>query len=232
MIQELLHALVQDVLMLLKEHPDFFSRSGSDRKEYSNTFSGAIGEWLSTVEESAFLEGFKKLVHIVNFPDERSRDSGAFIEVFCRYLVVDLVELLDTRPDSFYLQSVPDRLSNIVSDVSADSAFNKALLHVLSVFSLQELNTYIRNFLLQHVPEEKRSLVLVQTAFAPSADMKRGVRQDFSKGLGFSFVQFSTNPTIIGGMRIMENGKLRDASWYGHISALKHIDLNTLQTHG
>jgi hypothetical protein len=230
MIQELLHALVQDVLMLLKKYPDFFNGSDTERKAMADVFPGALGKWLASVDEHEFLEGFKKMVHIVNFPDERSKGSGAFIEVFCRYLVEDLVAILDTRLDSFYLLSVPERLKHLEADLDGNSAFSRALLHVLSVFSLQEVNISIRNFLLQHVPEEQRSLVLVQTAFAPTADMKNSVRADFSKGEGFSFVQFSTNPSIIGGMRIMKNGKLQDASWYGHISALKQIDLKTLKT--
>ena len=139
------------------------------------------------------------------------------------YLTQEFSLALNAIDSSFYSLNQVEREKIVKSLWQVDCEADKALSKVLINFSYQEI---VRNIQVLLEVTFGSPFILVQTPIGLSKDGKDEVSKKIQMNNDSPvIVQFQVNKNLIGGMRVFENGKVKDLSWMGRIEKIVKLNI-------
>lgn len=202
MLDELLSALIADLLSFLKKEKGFVTLLKGKREALSMSALGikTFSQYLSNLDEEGFVEDLRLCMALRKGVKEKT--CGGLIQNLQRFFVEEFPEL---------------------KEIPSSSRFGKTLQHAVSRLSSQEVNEEILTFL-EHYFNAPR--ILVQSPLPVDEKTRHEIRQRFLKTHPTSFPVFSVNAQLIGGIRFFINGKVKDYTWFSKVQKIHNLSLS------
>lgn len=193
-------AFIKDFLFLIRKEDDYFSKPLTSRKKSIKKILGNYPTPLSEYMLSISVLDFEKDLKDIHNKD--SKMYRACLEFALNYLPLLL--------DDWFDKSIPS---------------DKKILAKTKSFLLNEIKEYFKYSTFKESSEYISkslgdNLLLIQTPFVLGSKQKTEYRKKFLSKRDNEFVEFVVDPTLIGGMRILENEYLNDYSWYQKVISL------------
>lgn len=203
MINTFLQLVIKEILSLLTAEKTFFDLSQEERGEkaqqYLAPFS-SITHYLSTVTEKDFLQDLTGLISFLL--QGKKTEKTALIEALAEVCMFDLSKMVDGVA------------------FSTKTPFLEKILALFHIYSFQEISTEAARFLEKTVG---CCYIVVQTPTVLSPEMRQEIRKNLYEQHSYCFPSFALQKNLIGGMRILVNGKTTDLSWYGKVTRLSQL---------
>lgn len=214
MISDLTSALIKDTIAFLKKEKGFLSLSAEQRKQKSKAFAAL----LSDMSEADFVNDLERTLKVLKgaLPAKESR----LMQALGRYFSIDFPAVFDQLDRNFYQLSQKDQQDKIAQLLPEEANFFAVLRRYLVLYSPQEMTETIITFLAD-VTDSPR--LLVQSPVECDRETKTAIRQYFAQAHPNSFVAFSVNPQLIGGIRFFVDGKVEDHSWFSKIEQIHKL---------
>lgn len=217
MITTLTTAALKDLVSYLKEHPDFMSLQQEERAQKAP----AISSMVQGMDEAALLEDLKTTVKVIKGSSLAVESQIA--QALGRYFVIDFPEIFDQLSGAFHTDTAEKQMARLDELFPEKASFFTSLKQVLMVESPQEMSEYIIQYLTEVFSSPR---ILVQSPVDCTLETKSSIRNHYRKEYPQSFVAFSVNPQLIGGIRFFVDGDVVDHSWFariGDIRKLRHL---------
>lgn len=195
---------------------------------FNDYFTRLLLEHCQMVSESgqvdeATLEEISRVAHYVSSNDSKYIKESELLQKGVEYLTKDFALALNGIDSSFYGMSQSEREKAVNNLWKIDREVDKALMKVLVNCSYQEIVRNIQNLL---EVAFNSSFLLVQTP----TPLDKATKDEIVKKLQLEnkepvIVQFQVNQSIIGGMRIFQNGEVQDMSWMGRIEKIVNLNI-------
>lgn len=195
---------------------------------FNDYFTRLLLEHCQMVSESgqvddATLEEISRVAHYVSSNDAKYIKESELLQKGVEYLTKDFALALNGIDSSFYGMSQSEREKAVNDLWKIDREVDKALMKVLVNCSYQEIVRNIQNLL---EVAFNSSFLLVQTP----TPLDKPTKDEIVKKLQLEnkepvIVQFQVNQSIIGGMRIFQNGEVQDMSWMGRIEKIVNLNI-------
>lgn len=195
---------------------------------FNDYFTRLLLEHCQMVSESgqvddATLEEISRVAHYVSSNDAKYIKESELLQKGVEYLTKDFALALNGIDSSFYGMSQSEREKAVNDLWKIDREVDKALMKVLVNCSYQEIVRNIQNLL---EVAFNSSFLLVQTP----TPLDKATKDEIVKKLQLEnkepvIVQFQVNQSIIGGMRIFQNGEVQDMSWMGRIEKIVNLNI-------
>lgn len=219
MLKTISASALKDIIGMLKETPDFFSKDESGRTsvlerqlpDFPKTFVG----YLTAVSESDFMADLKVLFQVLDgFSVET---STGFLKAVTTYISHELGAILDQLDVDFFFLDYAERQKKLSGLFAQKSFLSEALLNLFIQSTYQELTeaSYQAINQVQDIPT-----IVVQSPVELSSAQRQEMRESFLEKHVNSFVEFQVNPLLIGGIRVFVEGEVVDHSWLGKVQAL------------
>ncbi len=196
--QQLIASPLSALLSMLQENVSFFALSRSDRASYTDSLSQALRDYLLSGSEEDFMMDMQSL-----FSTKGS--DNALSSALMTDLSTDLLALYDTFPEDFGLWASAKKEKHLAT--MAANNYHSVILH----YSQQEVEQAVAAVLQQFAPAI--DIIVVEAPRSVSAELKQQIRSHYQPNLVF----FHANQNLLGGMRVLQNGKLLDYSWSGKV---------------
>jgi len=214
MTTSLLSALTKDVLSLLKKEQGFFGLSDDQRRQKAPALSAYLGK----MSEEEFVNDLEVTIKAIR--GEGKLADSEMAKALSRYFLKDFPAVFDQLDREFYAMSEKDQQDKLDQCFPEQAAFYEELKYQLSVMSVQEITESIVNLLTELYDSPR---VLVQSPVECDQETKKQIREHFAKEQAQSFVAFSVNAQLIGGIRFFVDGKVQDLSWFSKIQHIKQL---------
>lgn len=216
MFNEFLTALLQKILVFLKEDSSFFEKTTATRKKHLEDLSipGSFKVYLEEVSEKEFLEDLAVILRFIRQPKEKAIKESKFFRSFVEFLTTELSKKIDFLDSHYYLLSASERKEFVEKLLKGESLLANALKAILINYTYQQLADNI-NYLAATVANS--NFIVVQSPREISHELKREIREELIKENPLQFPVFQINKKIIGGIRIFENGTTKDHSWLSRV---------------
>ena len=213
MIESFISSLIQDILMLLRPQKDFFGLDKVKRAQIAEDYSGSkvLADYLSHVSEAAFVDDLHTAL---------KEKKGPLVQLLADYFLREFPLVFDQLNSQFYRLSGPERKKFAESLFPKNTAFTSTAQEYLLLMSYQEISENIVVFLKECYDSPR---IMVQSPLETDSKTKTEIRQYFSKTFPRSFVTFSINSQLIGGIRFFVDGKVDDLSWFSKIQAIRSL---------
>ncbi len=196
---QMLAASLHPLLNLLHQNADFFDAADKKKMIVKHALSDEIGKYILGVSSDTFFKQLKALL-------KGSTDDNKLTEA----LVLDICESVftayDHLPDDFGSQPLVQR-EGLVNELPTTSSIKALMLN----FTRQELESAAQN-LLSELTTQLHS-VIIETPRPITSALRAAMRKRYQPHTVF----FHYNPSLLGGLRVLENGKMFDYSWSGKI---------------
>lgn len=202
MLDELLSALIADLLFFLKKEKGFFTLLKGKREALSrNAFQiKTFSEYLSNIDEAEFVEDLRLCIALRKGVKEKT--CGGLIQSLQRFFVEEFPEL---------------------KEIPSSSRFGSSLQRFVSRLSSQEIHEEILTFLERFFNAPR---ILVQSPIPVDEITRHEIRKRFLKTHPTSFPVFSVNAQLIGGIRFFINGKVQDFTWFSKVQKIHNLSLS------
>ncbi len=217
MIKTLTSAALKDLVSFLKANSDFMSMNEEQRAQKAP----AIAAMVQGMNAEELLNDLKITVKVIK-GSALAADSK-IVQSIGRYFVKDFPKAFDELTSIFYSSSAAQQVQKLEELFSEKAEFFKALKQVLAVESPQEVTEHVIHFLTEVFSSPR---ILVQSPLECELETKTSIRAHYIKEYPQSFVAFSVNPQLIGGIRFFVDGDVVDHSWFariGDIRKLRHL---------
>jgi len=214
MISDLTSALIKDTIAFLKQEKGFLSLSADQRQQKAPAYAAL----LDGMSESDFVNDLERTLKVLK-GSLAARDSR-LMQSLGRYFCKDFPAVFDQLDRDFYRLPDADQASKIEALLPEKERFFGVLRHYVSLYSPQEMTETIIGFLADIANSPR---ILVQSPVECDRETKTGIRQHFAQDHSTSFVAFSVNPQLIGGIRFFVDGKVDDHSWFSKIQSLNRL---------
>ena len=220
MMKFLISAVIEDFLLLLKQQRDFFQLEKEKRLSLAQQAwgEGALSSYLSIVTEKAFIHDLAAALKALK--GNPATDDRGMLEAFGAYFVEEFPAAFD-QLDRTHADSSEDQQQRELKKLfPEETVFFRALRSVLLGHSPQEISEAIVDFLrfLHRSPR-----VIIQSPLPCDQETKREIRATFFKTHPKSFLTFSVNKQLIGGIRFFVDGQVDDLSWFSKIQTFGQL---------
>jgi hypothetical protein len=222
MLQSISSSVIKDFLNVLKEHKDFYAQS--DDKKLQSIESTLKGKY-TTKFTSLFIKLDKKsfvldMKATIDFIKGDHAKPSELVNTITSFLTEDITNIIDQLDTEFFFIPEKERFKTLSKHFTL-SHLGKYMLEKISCSTYQELNEEIYTTLnnIKEIP-----VTLVQTPVELNADQKLQVRKHFLKENTYSFVEFQITPSLLGGIKVFQNGHIIDNSWRAKISSLNNMN--------
>ena len=218
MIDKIILLCLSLLLKFLDENSDFFEGTKSDKKSFisDSKLPTFLKMYLLEVKQDKFLSDLKDTTKYLKTSVVSSNNS--FMKSVSLFLSYSLSVKIDSLPLNYDLESLDNRKVTLEKLISGKTDLAEILVEYLSNSNLQVIFKQIQS--LANKFADKKSVV-VQSANVLSYDLKQNVREYFHKLDKFCYPVFSVQPKLLGGLRIIVDGKSIDSSYASMINNLK-----------
>ncbi len=222
MLKQIGAAALKDITGMLMKEKSFFSADHDTRKaviqKYVPGYPEALVVYLTSVSELDFMADIKKALEVFN--GFSVPGNVGFLKALTAYISHDMGVALDQLNTGFFFMSLEERskqLSSLFSDASflADVSIS---LFLGSTYQEVTDHAYDAIQLVQDIPT-----IIIQTPLELNSEERKGIRLHFLEEYPLSFPAFQINPQLLGGMRILVEGKVMDDSWLSKIQAITSL---------
>lgn len=147
-------------------------------------------------------------------PKQTEIRENKFFKALSNFLSNELAMKIDYMDGQFYLMGRNERREVVEKLIPTDSSLAHALKDILINFTYQQLTDEI-NKLAQKISEVP--YFLVQSPTEINMELKREIRKKLSGKNPYTLPVFQINKKLIGGIRIFEDGKVKDHSWLSRV---------------
>lgn len=216
MIELLTSALIEDLLVFLQQHRDYFGLDQKKRLELATAALGksAFASFLSTVSEKQFVDD---LTSALKFLKQQAQPTSGLLKALAQYLLNDFPENFDQLDRQFFAKSEAERKTTLTKLFPEKSRLSTTIRDYLFVYSPQEIGEAIV-FFLREVLQSPR--IIIQSPLECDTETKSSIRKNFREKYPQSFIVFSVNTQLIGGIRFFVDGKVDDLSWFSKVQQL------------
>jgi len=219
MLKTLGASALKDIIGMLKQEADFFSKDESGRRAILDkllpAYPAALTVYLYNVDESGFLSDLKGFFQVL---DGFSMDENSgFLKALMDYVSRDLGSVLDTLDMEFFFLDYSKREARLMDIFPHGSFLNSALVDYFIQSTYQELTeaSYQAINQIQDIPT-----IVLQSPLELSSNQRQEMRTAFLERYPNSFAEFQVNTLLIGGLRVFVEGDVVDHSWLGKVQAL------------
>ena len=206
-LKDLLAALTHDLIVFLKENPDFFAAENRKHTlEKVDFLSPSLKEYLSEVSADDFLADLSVFVEYLGGAPIFFGSRIGLLTAVAKFLTGEFAAFCDA----------PKEVNISAYSVTLRSEMNR----LVSVASDLEINAEISD-LLAFLPDT--SFIMVQTPRPVAGELRKKIRAHFYQIDQLNFPVFAINKNLIGGLRIFINGKVQDNSWLNMVNKITSI---------
>ncbi len=212
MFNEFLTALLQKILIFLKDHAEFFEKPENTRKKHLENLSvpKSFKIYLEKTTEKHFIEDVAIIIQFIRQPKNKSLKQSNFFKYFVEFLTTELSKKIDLLDSQYYLMSAAMRNDFVEKLIKSESILATTLKAIMVNYTYQQLADYI-NYLAALIIGS--DFIVVQSPREISHELKREIREKILEDNPLCLPVFQTNKKIIGGIRIFKNGTTQDYSW-------------------
>jgi F0F1-type ATP synthase delta subunit len=214
MIKTLTSAALKDLVSYLKSNPDFMGMSEEQRAQKAP----AMASMVQSMDDAALLEDLKMTVKVIK--GAALAADSKISQAMGRYFVIDFPKAFDQMTTEFYSLSAEQQMQKLDELFPEKAEYFRALKQILMVESPQEITEYIVQFLTDVFSSPR---ILVQSPMECELETKTSIRSHYAKEYPQSFVAFSVNPQLIGGIRFFVDGDVVDHSWFARIGDIRRL---------
>lgn len=211
MFHSLTVAILKDLITVLKKEKGFMGLSEDQR----TAKAPAVAALVKGMNEEQLLEDIKTTVKVIK--GSAMAKESQIAQALGRYFTTDFPQVFDQLGNAFFHAPQAERLQEVFPE---QAAFYNTLKQVLMVESAQELTEQIVQYL-SDVFQSPR--ILVQSPVECDQETKTAIRAHYFKEYPQSFVAFSVNPQLIGGIRFFVDGQVVDHSWFARIGEIRKL---------
>lgn len=216
MIELLTSALIEDLLVFLKQHRDYFGMDQKKRLELAAADLGknSFASYLATASEKQFLDD---LTSALKFLKQQVQPTSGLLKALAEYLLNDFPETFDQLGREFFTQSEVDRKALLAKLFAGKNRLSTTMRDYLFVYSPQEIGEAIVFFLRDALQSPR---IIIQSPLECDLETKASIRKSFREKYPQSFIVFNVNTQLIGGIRFFVDGKVDDLSWFSKVQQL------------
>lgn len=216
MIRELTSSLIHDLISFLKKEKDFFELNTDEKIKKASAALGStsFSEYISSVSSENFVSDLQLAVSNLKNLQGISQDKSGILLALGNYFNNEFTKVFDHLDKEFYLMSDKKKKEELKKLFGHESSFFKTLREYVFIYSVQEMTEKIVAFI-SKVFDSKR--IVVQSPIIVDRETKNSIRNHFAKEYPNSFVIFSNNSQLIGGVRFIVEGKVIDHSWFSRL---------------
>lgn len=218
MIDKIILLCLSLLLKFLDENSDYFEGTKSDKKSFI-TDSGLpkfLQLYLLEVKEDKFMSDLKDTTLYVKNGVVSSNNS--LVKSISLFLSYSLAFKIDSLPNNFDLLALDDRKKTLEEVISVKTELGQLLVEYVSNSNLQVVSREIKS-LANNFADNKS--VIIQSSNTLNVELKQKVREYFHNLDKFCYPMFSVQPNLIGGLRILVDGKTVDSTYANMINNLK-----------
>jgi hypothetical protein len=196
---QLLAASLEPLLSLLQKEPDFFEATDKSKKILTKSLSSELSTYLLQLSKADFLhQMFALFLHnaLVN----------KLSEVLMQDACAALLKAHDQLPDNFGSLSIAQKES-FTDEIPISTGIKDLLLN----YNWPELESAMHNLIA--ASESQLHTVIIEVPRELTNEMRQKMRNKYQPNIVF----FHLNPALLGGLRVLENGKMFDYSWSSKI---------------
>ncbi len=214
MITNLTSAALKDLVSHLKSNPDFLSLSEEDRAQKAPAYAAMV----KGLNADTLLEDLMTTVKVLK--GSAMASESHIVKSLGQFFVRDFPAIFDQLGSEFFTAK-PEAQSQKLNELLPENAyFYSALKQVLMVDSAQEISEQVVQFLTEVFNTPR---ILVQSPVECDLETKTSIRKHYQQEYPQSFVAFSVNPQLIGGIRFFVDGSVVDHSWFGRIADIRRL---------
>lgn len=219
MIEILTSALIEDLLLFLKGHRDFFSLDQKKRLALAEKAFGdhSLSSYLAGASEDGFVKDLTSALRFLKSQPDDHR-SG-ILTALASSLLSDFTAKFDQIGRAFFALADADKKVFLTKLFPHQNHFHQSLTDYLAVYSPAEIAETIIVFL-RGLYGQESSRIIIQSPLECEESTKAEIRKYFSKSHPKSFVTFNVNLQLIGGIRFFVDGKVDDLSWFSKVQQL------------
>ena len=213
---------LKDIVGVLKQNEDFFTRASDDRKktlsQYLPDYPIFFVDYLSDVSEADFFSALEDYLEALDGLPVSS-DSG-FLKALIAFVSHEVGMCLDQLDSAFFFSDYEARQAHLKKQFSGNDFLSDALLELFLESTYQELSSSAYGAINQinQIPT-----IVVQSPIELDSKQRQEMRESFLKSHPNSFVEYQINRQLIGGMRVFVQGSVVDHSWLGKVQALTNL---------
>jgi len=218
-----LTALVQKLVAFLAENPNFFEDSNKAKKLESLSVPVQFKSYLEQANADSFIEDLKTVVQFIQDSKNTVLKENAFFKALLQFITEDLARKIDHLNGDFYLLPASERSEIVDKLINADSQLAETLKNMLTNFTYQQIANEIQELgkRISNTP-----YILVQSPREIDHELKKDIRMALSKENPLSFPTFQINRKLIGGIRVFQDGKVKDHSWISRVLRFTSLTVN------
>lgn len=164
------------------------------------------------------LEEVRDSLKLLAHPTSSKRQPTQLLKEYAQHIEEKIFPILDKIPSGFFVAE-SDKKEKILEVVFEDSTYmTQVMKKHLSLMSGQQL----QNNCAKVFASIGMQSVIVQTARECDPKMKADIRKKYAG----EYVVFQVRSGLLGGMRIIKDQKVSDASWLGKLTTLKKVANN------
>jgi len=217
---------LKDIIGILLKEKDFLKASVHERialteKHYGKHYPESLKHYMARFKAEDFMKDVQ--LSIEAFEIQPQHKENAFLDAIAEFISSDFGYQLDKLDSRFFFEPLDSRRETLKHLFPGESDLSFALRDIFVQNTYQEL-TRKASELLADLKEPYT--IVVQTPVEMEAEKRKMIRKAFVAKHPYVFVEFQINPTIIGGMRVFENGRVTDHSWLAKVQAITQISVS------
>lgn len=222
MTADLTASLIKDLLVFLKGNKDFFANP--NHAQAMNALGAeSFVSYLSGTTAEKFIDDLQFTVKALKGDPKAKKADSAIIKALADYFLKDFANPFDRLDKSYQTMSFDEQTETLAKIFPVKSNFFSTLRTYIFKFSPQEMTDLVVSFLIDLLESPR---IVVQSPIEADQKTKASVREYFSRTHPKSFVAFSINSQLIGGIRFIVDGKVEDMSWFSKIQNFHKLYTN------
>ncbi|PIR55404.1 hypothetical protein COU74_01200 [Candidatus Peregrinibacteria bacterium CG10_big_fil_rev_8_21_14_0_10_36_19] len=220
-----LTALVQKLVTFLNENHNFFELKESEKSKKLESLSVPVQfkQYLEKADANSFMLDLKVVVQFIQDSKNAVLKENSFFKALLKFITEDLARKIDHLDGNFYLLPKQERVEIVDKLINADSQLAETLKEILTNFTYQQIANEIQELgkRIANTP-----YILVQSPREIDNELKKDIRMALSKENPLSFPTFQINRKLIGGIRVFQDGKVKDHSWISRVLRFTSLTAN------
>lgn len=209
MLNDILIALIYDILKFLSSNKDFFQKSDDEKSkllEESTLLPNEFNAFLIGLNEKELFQEIKEILDFVSSHDENHSVKSELAKAF----------------SLFCINQVPKDLDNYTPD--QPNVFTGKFGKHLGILYASTVEKQVIDLFQSFISMVFDSpFIVVQTPILLDKEQKQTIRSEIQSNHPHSIPTFSVNKNLIGGLRVFINGKTHDHSWISKINNLTSL---------
>jgi len=222
MIKTLTTSLIKDLLLVLKNEKGFYELSQEKKQHLSHeklTYDSLV-EYICSLSATEFVHDLEKTLKNLRNMDDIKTKKSIMLKTLTNFFLNDFPDKFDHLNKDYHLLGDKERHEKLKNVFPGKSNFVKSLREYLLLFSVQEMSEYLVDFIRQVYSSP---IIIVQSPIECKTSIKKSIREHFAGKHPHSFLIFSINSQLIGGIRFIVDGKVKDYSWFSRIQSLHQL---------